>query len=280
MQAFRESCYRCNGWLPATDPCSPLVPGDVFVIKGGAVLPLLNIYDIRLLERLDVSDPRTLVGGGWALNRGLAPVLTETMMETDEQGESVRAVLRRLRFGAPGDFVFRAGEISARYVLNWPDIQRDLILKLTQLHYTFRDVCVVTAVAKAYNWMLAIAGGSGAVLTSRAVESDGGWFDDVLHESACRVLEDGMAYLAIERDVKRPAHFFQAQRLRLSDAVESRLLRQVLEQGQQYGDHMRSNWLQVDRTSLMRGSDLNLNTAMDTFTWRPVMPEDFADTGG
>lgn len=272
MQEFYRNCYLINGWIPAQVLTHGIEIGDVFQIDGGKTRTLLNIRDARLVEPVHIIDDISLEHTDWCFSNGMEQTYCEAQTVIGNNGMSGRIVRQALTFAREGDFVFHARSAKARFLKNWPEIASDLILKLTQLHYSFRHVYVVTAVAHTHDWVLAVAAQDGAKLETTSQHEDMDWFSQMTDTSSRTESLAGILRFDIGRD--RPAHFYKAKKLCVSDVLANQLLLHVLERRHHLSADMLANWLAVDCLNLLRTNELNLNTAIDAFGWTAMTLDD------
>jgi len=274
MQKFYRDCYLKNGWIPAQALTHGLGIGDVFQLDNGAMRPLLNLLEARLVESVLVSEEVPLDPASWSLSHGMEQSYCEARAVVGDNGTAGRVVRQALTFEEPGDYAFHCRDAVARFLVNWSDIAADLILKLTQLHYTFRHAYVVTAVTRAHDWVLAVAAREGAQLETTSHHEEMDWSGQMTHPSSRTEVLSGIFRFEIGRD--QPAHFYKARKLRLSDELESRLLQQILENRHRLGTDKLANWLSADKVNLLKANELNLNTAMQSFDWCHMNLDDIA----
>jgi hypothetical protein len=272
-QDFYRHCYLATGWLPAQPLTQHFAIGEVCQIRNGRMQHLLNIGDAHLVENLLLSHDMPLNQADWQFSQGAHQALSETVIEVGSDG--TRQWTRQvINFSRTGDFLFHAVSIHARLLLNWNQIRDDLTLKLTQLHYSFRHVYVVTAVATAGEWGLAVAGESDARLEMSSDVLDSNRFVLLSHPSARSDRCAGIASFEAARG--KPAQFFKAKRLVMSDAMTDRYLQRIVENKDELGGEEVANWLETDLFDQIRTNELNLTTSMGFFSWVDMSLDDVA----
>jgi hypothetical protein len=266
---FYRHCYAATGWLPMQPLVQGLAVGDVCQVLHGRFQPLLNLAEARVVEPLEVSAEVALAPDGWLL--GLH--VLHQAGGTHRPGEGDGTVHSRvaLEFAREGGYLLHARAPRARLLRNWSQLRDDATLKLTQLHYGFRHAYVVTGVATAHAWGLAMAACPGARLELAVAGGCNGGGAHVLSEPSARVeLCQGLAVCEVAQE--RPAHFFQAKKLVLSDAMADRYLAQVLDGRLRPADT--GNWLQASLFDLVKSNELNLNTSIGYFSWTAMSLDD------
>lgn len=273
-KVFYSHCYQQTAWLPMQPFAHRLALGDLCQMRQGRFQPLLNIGDAHLVENLLVSPEIALDQSGWALSRGVKQLLCETQTEQGGDSEDYYWTRQVLEFSHTGDFIFHAKKPKASLLMNWAQIRDDLTLKLTQLHYGFRQVYVITGVAKVEDWGLAVAGQADARLEMSAALCDSNSFNLLSHGSARADRCTGID--CYEKTNGQPAYFFKAKKLVMSDAMTDRYLSLVVENKAELGGGEIANWLQADLLDLVKVNELNLTTSISFFNWVDMSLDDVA----
>jgi len=271
---FYRACFLNSGWIPVQDFAQTIAIGDVAQIRNGRLQTLVNLQQAHLIETLELSRPLALGDLFWRLEQGVCQSLSETQTLQDDAAELYFQTRQVLEFSRRGDFLFHARHGSARYLLNWNLIRDDATLKLTQLHYQFRQAYVVTAVATMHEWGLAIAGQDEARLEMSSASNSCDRYGLLSHPSARAEVSRGIASFDVGKD--RPAHFFRAKKLILSEATHDRYLSQLVENHAHLRDDEIAHWLNADLINLGRSSDLSLNTCGAYFSWCDMSLNDLA----
>ncbi len=262
---FYRDCYLQTGWIPMQPLTRKLVPGDICQIQDGEFRPLLNMVDAHVLEDVKVSHAVPLDGVNWELSRGVKQGACKITACKDDDGERYQRTKQVLEFSSAGSFMFHAHEPTAHLLLNWHMLSDDLIVKLTQLHYSFRHAYVITGVATMKNWGLAVAGQSKAWLEMTATVGNTDWYSMLSHSSARTVKCKGMAGNEMARGM--PAYFFKAKRLVLSNAMRDHFVHQVLHNRSDLSPSAVAHWLDADLLNLCKANELNLSTCLNFFDW-------------
>jgi hypothetical protein len=269
---FYRHCYLKTGWLPAQPLTHKLAVGDVCQIRNGRFMPLLNIGDAHLVENLLLGYDLPLDSPGWDLSQGTHQSFSETLTEQDPDGEQYQWTRQAVEFLHRGDFIFHAKSPKACLLLNWSQIRDDLTLKLTQLHYSFRHAYVVTGVATAEEWGLAVAGQADARLEMTAEVCDSDCYALLSHDTAKAERCTGIARFEASRG--RAAHFFQAKKLVMSDTMVDRYLTRIVENKDELGNAEIAHWLRADLFDQIKSNELNLTTSISFFSWVDLSLDD------
>ncbi len=255
-----------------------IAPGDACQILQGRFQPLLNIEQTHLIEPLVLSRAIALAPADSSLSRNVTQVYSQGRWQDDGAGEQQRWTSQALEFSQAGAFIFAGGQGSARLLCNWNDIRDDLTLKLTQLHYGFREVFVITAVCKIDEWALAVAGQAGARLEMSAASDTMDCYCLLAHGSAYYERSEGIAIH--EAAHGHPAYFFKAKKLVLSDLIYDRYLNHLLDTEAHHRPFELPNWDKSSLQNLIRSNELTLNTCLDFYTWVDMSLDDIERLAG
>lgn len=277
-QEFYTDSYLKTGWLPMQPLTHRVAIGDICHIRQGRFQPLLNIVDAHLVEQISVSRQIPLENGDWRLSQGAQQSFSEARFAEGEDGERCSHTRQVLEFAHAGSFMFHAIEGSAQLLLNWNLIRDDLTLKLTQLHYGFRQAYVVTAVATMSEWGLVVAEQAGARLEMSAAFDNADRFLLLSHSSARADQCHGIASYDVGHG--QAAHFFKAKKLVLSDEMHDRYLCQVIENSAHLRPHDIAGWLDANLLDLVKNNELNLNSCMKFFSWADISLDDVTRLAG
>ena len=269
---FYRDCYLKTGWVPMQPLTRKLALGDVCQIRQGRFQPLLNIVDAHLLEEIRVSQAVALDASTWELSRGVQQSSSKITACKDDDGDRYQRTKQVLEFAKAGSFMFHGSEPNAHFILNWDKISEDLILKLTQLHYSFRNAYVITGVVSMKNWGLAVAGKGGAWLAMTAAVGNTDWYSMLSHNSAKTVKCEGMSCNEMARGM--PSHFFKAKKLVLSNVMHDHFIHHLLHNRAELNPVEIANWLEGDLLNLCRNNELNLSTCLNFFDWVDVSLDD------
>lgn len=269
---FFQDCYLKTGWLPMHPLAHRLAVGDACQLRQGRFQPLLNIADAHLIERVGVSQPVALDPVDWKLSRDVQQTFSETLWAEDDEGERRAFTKQVLEFSEAGGYLFSAAEVSALLMTNWSQIRDEVTLKLTQLHYGFTDVYVVTGVARASDWGLAVAGQAGGRLDISA--SSGSSDHHALLGHASARVQQRQGSVDFEQSEGRAAYFFKARKLVISDAMHDHYLKQLLENAADLRPGEIANWLNTSLLNLIKSNELNLTTSIGFFAWADLSLDD------
>jgi hypothetical protein len=273
-KVFYSHCFQQKGWLPMHPFARRLGLGDLCQIRQGRFQPLLNIDEAHLVENVLVSREMPLEQSGWELSIGVQQLVCESHTEHGRDSEQQDRTKQLLEFSQAGDFIFHAKAPKAKVMLNWAQIRDDLTLKLTQLHYGFRHVYVITGVATADDWGLAVAGQRDARLELSAPLCQSNRFGLFSHSSARA--DRCMGIASYDKAGSQPAYFFKAKKLITSDAMGDRYLSQLVDNSAELAPDEVANWLQADWLDMVKVNELNLATAIGFFNWVNMSLDDAA----
>jgi hypothetical protein len=261
---FCRTCYfQTGGWIPAFPMTQQLQLGDFCQIAQSRLRPLGNILNMRLVEEVLLSEAILLDEEEWKLNSGVKQQFCATEKLSGEDGSCKEWTRQLLEFEQKGSFAFYGFQPFCRMILNWHRLKHDVVLKLTQSEYAFREVYVITGVVTVENWGLALANQAQAQLEVSAQTRSHEWYELIAHVT--RRLEQSRGIVNFSHD--RPAYFFKAKKLVLSDKKRDHFLRTILRRQEQYSTVAMSNWLRDDMLNLLSANEMNLANGLEFFDW-------------
>lgn len=266
--------YQHTGWIPAWPLEQCLALGDVCQLQDGRLSKLVNCSHLPLVESIDFSSSIKLDEHLWQVLNGVNQQHSSSEHLLGEQGQVQVVSSQSLGFAQPGAFIFSAKDPKAHFILNWSAVNKDIALKLVQLHFSLRQAFVITRLAQVHHWALAIAAQADAQLDTLSDSLDCNPFSLLGHSSTRATLARNMRQVQTVCD--RPAYFFQAKKLVLSARAEDTILRHLLDQPSQLATATFANYPQMDAAEFFRNSDLSLNTAMELYSWANFGLDDVA----
>ncbi|OHU84953.1 MULTISPECIES: hypothetical protein [Pseudoalteromonas] len=267
---FFFDSYNDSGWIPVHPFGTQAELGDVFQIHQGRMLTLLNAgCDLDLVNHIHANEPFTLRQDDWRHARACLKVDDSLVVEQQFEEQLIKRQ-QTFRFSAPGGYLFYGDDPSATYMRNWSQLAPELIVKLTQSKYTFRQAYVVTAVARMYRWGLAVAATDGAELM---LEGEREHSRCLFEQQHCNITNSsGLAFF--EHNNERPIYFFKAKKLTISDRKFDEYLYDLYKRGTFKPQLPIDNWLHANLLSLATTEQLNINTCQDFFQWQDATLDD------
>jgi len=266
QQEYYRQCYlHTGGWIPV-NPSSPSIAlGDFCTLQRCELRPLGNITaDLRLSENTLVSPELPLSPSDWKLQHAVSQVFTETERSDSENdlGSKTRQVLE---FEAAGGFVFHGHNPRCTVLLNWSQIVDEITIGLTQSHYAFREVYVITGVASVCPWSLTIAGKAGAKLETFTRKTNADVFSLITDETCQVVSKADISTHA--RSHEQPLRFIRGKRLVMSNWASEALLERLIANHEEGRIEFLSNWIDQNKFNAVQENELNLATCLKYFDW-------------
>ncbi len=275
-----------GGYFPIIPLGFQIFPGDFFQIRNGQIILLGNIFNPRMVgyfER-DFEEDLMLNESNWQISKGMSkPYAGRGSGQTPIDGvfEFSKQVIA---FEERGSFIFKGSQPRSLKLANWNEIQAELIIKMTQTYYSFREVYVVSEVASLANWTLAIAGKENAELEIASEVESFGLVDIFGHETSRSIQSRDVDFY--EHEKNRKWSFFKAKKLVVQEGVQdyfiSDLLKkrrlasnwsatffpiEIVEDQLWLPDHYHVNG-RASLLDLLQANQLNPNTALEYFKWR------------
>jgi hypothetical protein len=288
---YRNFYLKTNGFIPVRPLNQNIYPGDFFQIKNGEIIILGNIF------RNNIVDPGDCRFGygiklnplGWTFSDGVTkpysgrgsghgPIIGE--FEFSKQ---------ILAFSSPGSFFFKGNLPESAKILNWNDLQQQLIIKLTQTYYSFREIYVATECVTTADWTLAISSSDNGELEIATDAENFGLTDIFGHHSAKTIQSKDIEFYY--REPERKPAFFKAKKLVVQDErleiFISDLINERLDQNEwarsfynydfqydtPYSPQIPGN-MQTSVLDMLQANELNPNTALLYFKWADANLDD------
>ncbi len=250
---YKQFCRHCylntSGWLPMTPVFSKLALGDFGQIHQGRFKPLGNIQQFPL--QLTHSDEIALDAWQWQMESDVEKITSNH--EAQYQNQSIT-------FKQKSDFIFHCTEPKARWLYHWADLKPQLILNFTQLDYSFRELCIISAITTVNDWGLVIAATDNACFEWAAQTDEQRSTLHLNHTSATLLQSQHIA--CFEKSAGRDAYFFKAKKLVLSDKTIQDLQR------------AQPTWSNSELINLIPPHQLTVDTCLDYFDWADVTLDD------
>lgn len=283
---FYTTMYqRTNGFIPVFPLNNNVHPGDFFQLHKGEMIFLGNIFNPQIVNKDEVlfEQDIQLNPANWSVNSGISkPYSGRGSAHNGRDGE-IEFSKQIISFDKRGSFIFKGSNPQSVRIANWKDIQRELIIKLTQTYYSFRAVYVVTETALLDDWTLAIAGAENAELEIATEATSYGLVDIFGDNSAKTIQSRDLEFY--DRSKNRHSCFFKAKKLIVNDDQIEVFITDYLRRKSEHqtwaksfypydfhqeDDHFSdANVFQAKASvlDLLQGNQLNPNTALSYFSW-------------
>ncbi len=287
---YRNFYIRTGGYIPAKPLSSSMYPGDFFQIKNGEIIILGNIFKDSVIDPAEASIDYNikLNPTSWNFSDGLSKPYSGRTNGQDINDGNFEYSKQVLAFAKRGSFVFHSTEPEITKIANWMEIQQQLIIKLTQTLYSFRELYVVTESASVSTWNLAIAAEENAELEIASDNENFGLADIFGHQSTKTIQSRDIEYYY--RELNRKNSFFKAKKLVINDEkidyYMSDLINKRAEQ-QEWAksfynidskDYTSHHYIpaktEINPLDMLSGNELNPNTALLYFRWADASLDD------
>lgn len=294
QKLYKKIYHHTNGFIPIFPFGVNVHPGDFFQIINGEFTVLGNIFNPPIVDQLAVQFETeiSINKANWNIGEGVSkPYSGSGIHHGGLEGESTfnRQIIG---FADRGSFLFKADAPQAMRIGNWSQIRDELIVKMTQVYYSFREVYVITDCVVTDGWTLAVAGAPEAELEIESEHDEGNWMDVFGRSSSKTVQSKNMEFYHQEK--RRKSSFFKAKKLVVNDdkitPFISSFMRKSTEQQEWahsfypydfYNDaglfsHLNTNNLRISILDLLQGNQLNPNTALSYFSWANTNLDDIS----
>lgn len=276
---------KTNGFIPSKPLKQHIYPGDFFQIQNGEIIVLGNIFRKNIVDADEVVFGYGITQNeyNWNFNSGVTKPYTGRDSGQNPIEGNFGYTRQVIAFKDYGSFLFSSKNPSSVKIENWSDIADELIIKLTQVLYSFREVYVVTENVVTSNWTLVISGSEKGELEIASEKEHIGileLFGDINSKTIqARDIE------VFQKETKKRPSFFKAKKLvvqpeRLEVFINELLSERtgMLEWVNNFFDYdfyneevfkykkMPTN-PQVSILDMLSGNQLNPNTALQYFKW-------------
>ncbi len=292
FRSFYRTFYRrTGGFIPAQPLTQSVFPGDFYQVRDGNMIILGNVFYDGVIDpgNVQFSQPAALNQAGWHFNDAVTKAYSSRGTGEGAMGGEFEYSKLILAFGGKGAFLFRGHKPESVRIMNWNELQAQMIIRLTQINYSFREVYVVTETVTTAHWTLVIAGSGKAELEIATDEKNFSLGDIFGHESAKTIRSRDIEFYHRE-GIKKPS-FFKAKKLQArGDKMETLISRLI--NGRQNKNEWAGNYFEYDFQSgtdnlvnipasgqacvldMLPANQLNPNTALDYFKWGDANIED------
>jgi len=286
---YRNFYRRTDGFIPAKPLNLNLYPGDFFQIKNGEIIILGNIYRNNIIQDIELTTAIHLNPSGWSFSDGVTKPYSGRSNGYGAIEGQFEYSKQILSFADKGSFLFKAESPESVKINNWNEIQQQLIIKLTQTIYSFRELYLVTESATTANSTLVIASNTGAELEIASDTENFGLVDIFGHHTAKTIQSREIEYY--HREEKRKPSFFKAKKLIVQDekleVFISDLITKAMNTSEwannffEYEFHHDAIYYppikqntQASLLDMLQANELNPNTALLYFKWSDANLDD------
>lgn len=157
-------------------------------------------------------------------------------------------------------------------IINWSEFADDVTLKLSQPKYSFRQVYVVTGVARLEHRGLAIGSKLGAQLETSSEVSDTDMFNQMKHETyRAEKIVDMDTFIQASN---QGAYLFKAKKPIFSNEKREHYLRQTIDKNSEQPAEFLVNSLDDDLLDQGEANELNIATCLELFAWTDATLDD------
>lgn len=268
-----------------------MLPGDYYQVKNGEIVMLGNIFRNGIINAEEVSFGNNirLNPASWSFSDGVNKAYSGRSMAQSAIEGSFEYSKQVLAFADRGSFLFKGSEPAAVKILNWNDFQQSLIIKLTVLLFSYRELYVVTDTASLTDCTLAVAGAPKAELEIATESESFGLVDIFGHELAKTIQSRDIEYY--QRIEKRKPFFFKAKKLDVHDEQLEVFINELIYTATGYEewaadfyecdfDFKNSHHSQTKRfeksgiLEMLKANQLNVTTALLYFKWADTTMDD------
>lgn len=267
-------------------------PGDFFQIRNGEIVFLGNIFNPQIIDQFEVDFEfgMLLNPSSWSISEGVSKPYSGRGTGHNPIDGEFEFSKQILAFKDKGSFVFKGENPEAVRIVNWDGIKDELIIKMTQTYYSFREVYVITECAVMNNWTLAISGAPEGELEIATESENFGLIDLFGHSSSKTIQSKDIDYY--HRESNQKSSFFKAKKMIVNDGKVEHFVSDLLTRRSahqkwaksffpyefyhldgMYSD-LATGTVNASVLDMLQGNQLNPNTALDYFSWTNTSLDD------
>ncbi len=272
---YKEMYSKTGGFIPSTPLHQNIYPGDFFQIKNGEIIVLGNIFrkSIIAMEEVEMEYDSKLNAADWTFSEGVSIPFAGRVKEGDlEFHKEVFA------FEEKGSYLFKGESPLGVKIKNCLWIESELIIKLTQIFCTFRELYIATECATTANWTLAISGAENGGLEIASDAEDLGLTGIFGHASSRTLASRSLEYY--HRQNSRKPTFFKAKKMVIQEDKAELFAEELINERRTKGEWAKhffasdfdtesddftpnsSHYFQAELLGLLKASELNPNTTL------------------
>ncbi|MDB5145449.1 MAG: hypothetical protein JWQ66_4162 [Mucilaginibacter sp.] len=288
---YRTLYLKTGGYIPTRSLNQNIYPGDFFQIRNGQILVLGNIFRNGVVNPDDcrLANGTKLNPAGWSFGQGATKPYSGRGNGLAPMGGEFEYSRQVLGFTGHGSFLFKGNDPESVKIANWTEIQQQLIIRLTQTIYSFRELYVVTEIATMAHWTLAVAGSATAELEIASDTETIGPHEIFGHVASKTIQSKDIEFY--HHESKRSPCFFRAKKLVIQDERLDVFVSDFLTQHEN-SDIWASDFfgydfnydpvcvtnapadVQASLLDMLQANQLNPNTALLYFRWADANLDD------
>lgn len=282
---YRSFYLHSGGYMPTKPLNQNVYPGDFFQIINGTMVVLGNIFRKSIIspENQQLLYGIKLNASNWHFSEGVSKPYAGRGSGNNPIEGKFEYSKQILAFNEIGSCFFHGNNPEAFKIGNWSAIEDELIIKLTQTLYSFREVYVITECASTSDWTLAISSTNEGELEIATESENFGLVDIFGHNAAKTIQSKDIEYY--NRETNRKPSFFKAKHLVVQNAKNEVFINTLLGDRNSLsswaseffeGDHYHGGETHIPASingteggvlDMLQANELNPNTALDYFRW-------------
>jgi hypothetical protein len=291
LNFYRSFYIRSGGFIPSKPLDQNMYPGDFFQIRNGEIVVLGNIFrkGVVAAQDMELGYGIKLNPANWNFSDGISKPYSGRGTGHGPIEGQFEFSKQIIAFNKKGSFFFKSNNPEAVKIVNWSSIQQQLIIKMTQTLFSFRELYIVSETATTSDWTLAIAGSERGELEIATDSENFGLVDIFGHHAAKTIQSKEIEYY--HREEHRKSSFFKAKKLVVQDEKLEVFISELLTQMQDrdtwasgfydYEFHHDNSYVsqipaaaQAGVLDMLQSNQLNPNTALLYFKWAEANLDD------
>lgn len=277
---FYKDFYRMsNGYIPLWPFKTEADIGDLFVIRFGQMIKVGNICDkyFGVYEEIDMEDDWQSIMGSWRIQSGISHSF-KLKKATNSSGDPYEDAGFRIQFETMGAYFFDAPKVSQRSIKNFYEFKFKLLQELAAEKFSFKEVFVVTSMAKVETYSLLISSGNEAYAGISAKEEKDipRNLKDLTRDEFKGEITDLKSIHVADISAKGGQLFFQAQKMEVSDQGKEIVRKYLLDNLPESMRKHTANILQYSPTQVLPAINIFPSSIHDLFNFRDMNLDDIS----
>lgn len=158
---YQDLYMKSGGYIPLWPLKTTANLGDLFLIRYGHMIKIGNILDkfFEIYEDIHIEDDWSSTWNLWNIDSGVKHSIRSGLTISEDDGYIIPEDRHTLilDFQHKGSYFFRTPEVRERSITNFSDFRFKLLQFLASEKFSFKEIFVMTSVAKVDDYAMMVA---------------------------------------------------------------------------------------------------------------------------
>lgn len=160
---YKDLYNKSNGYIPNWPLNTEVNLGDLMLMRTGRMIKIGNIADpyFGVYEDISIEQEWTPSYEDWNISSGVNYLVRSNRLALKLDDPLLILAERNgvlIRFDYPGAYFFRTAQVCKKSILNFSQFEFKLLQQLASEKFNFKEVFVISSIAKAPTYALGLAG--------------------------------------------------------------------------------------------------------------------------